>query len=300
MSKNILLVFIAIFLSTACNNQKNGDQPQEAVTKLKVYCDEAFYNTVKSPVAEFDSINYQLKIELIPTPAFDCMANLLSGNAQAVILSREYSKSEDSLMKAYNVPPFPREAIAHDALVFYTNADVALDTISDVQLRDIFTNPSASFEKYYPKSGINTIVCNSHLSSEYYNLKKYLVKDKKIAKNLKFFSTVDSVKKYVQNNKNSIGIGYLSQLHHEADLKAIQVSFIDSTGRYQYPMSVHQANIVRGFYPYRISHYLYIYDSKVDAASAFLRYICKNGKAQRHFNEIGIVPAYGQIRLIEE
>lgn len=279
------------------NSDQNGMPPE---TEIKVYCDEAISKMISVPTAEFDSINYQLKIQLLPTVAHNAMAKLLAGEAQVIILSREYSDKEDSLMKAFNVPAFPREVIAHDALVFYVHAGNNLDTITDKQLKDIFTNPSSNFTKYYPNCGISEIACNSHLSSEYFNLKKMILEGKQIAKELKYFSTADSVKQYVKTHKNAIGVGYLSQLYHEPELRAVQVSFVDSTGKYQYPVSVHQANIVRGFYPYRLSHYIYLYDSKVDAASAYLRYICKNGKAQKYFNSIGIVPGFGQIRLVQD
>lgn len=298
MKKILLFVFAAFVVAGCGGNSDNSDMPQEK--EIKVYCDEAIYNIINVPTSEFDSINYQLKIRLEPTVAHNAMAKLLAGEAQVIVLSREYSDKEDSLMKVYNVPPFPREVIAHDALVFYVNSGNNLDTITDKQLKDIFTNPSSNFAKYYPNCGITEIACNSHLSSEYHNLKKMLLQGKQIAKQLKYFSTSDSVKNYVKNHKNAIGIGYLSQLYHEPDLRAVQVSFIDSTGKYQYPVSVHQANIVRGFYPYRLSHYVYLYDSKVDAASAYLRYICKNGKAQKYFNSIGIVPGFGQIRLVQD
>lgn len=296
--KKYLFIIISILALHSCGNKQNAPAEQEKV--LKIYCDEGFYNRIKVPSNEFDSINYRLKIELISTPAYNCMAKLMSGDAQAVILSRGYSTVEDSLMKAFKVPPYTREPIAHDALVFYTNSSVLIDTVSDKQLKAIFTNTADSFEKLYPKSGISTIVCNSQLSSEYFNLKKFLLNNKQIAKKLVFFNTSDSVKNYVKNNKNSVGIGYLSQLYLEPDLKPIQVSFTDSTGKYIYPMKVHQANIVRGFYPYTITHYIYLFDNKADAPLAYARYISKSAAAQRYFNEIGIVPAFGNIRLIQE
>lgn len=297
--KKVILVILAVIAMAGCGGKSdNSGMPQE--TEIKVYCDEAISKIIEVPTAEFDSINYQLKIQLLPTVAHNAMAKLLAGEAQVIILSREYSDKEDSLMKAYNVPPFPREVIAHDALVFYVQAGNNLDTITDKQLKDVFTNPSSNFAKYYPNCGITEIACNSHLSSEYFNLKKMILEGKQIAKELRYFSTVDSVKNYVKTHKNAIGVGYLSQLYHEPDLRAVQVSFIDSTGKYQYPVSVHQANIVRGFYPYRLSHYIFLYDNKVDVASAYLRYICKNGKAQKYFNSIGIVPGFGQIRLVQD
>ncbi len=298
MKKIFLFVILSLILLSACNNSNN--QPSQPETVLKVYCDNGFYDAVKVPSDEFDSLNITLKIDLTSTTAFDCMAKLLSGDAKAVILSREYSSSEDSLMQKYKVGEHPREPIAHDALTFYTNVDVQLDTITDKQLHEIFTNPKVNFNTYYSKSPITTIVCNSHLSSEYFNLKKYLIKDKQIAKKLLFFNGVDSVKNYVKSNKNAVGIGYLSQIKREPNLKPIQVSFIDSTGKYQYPRSVHQANIVRGFYPYIITHYIYLLDKQTDVAMAYSRFLTKNGKAQTYFNKIGIVPAFGKIRLIAD
>ena len=294
-----LMAMICLGLSS-CSKEASNEQPFKETT-LKVLCDEAVYKMCEPPTSEFDSVNYKLKIELVPTVAFDCIAKLLAGEAVAIILSRDYSAREDSLMKAYKVKPHLRSILAYDALVFYTNADNQVDSLTDEQLQDIFTNTNSSISKYYPKSKINEFACNSQLSSEYYYLKKDILKNKKSAIKLKQFGSSDSTLNYVINNKNVIGIGYLSQLYKQPDLKAIPISFVDSTGKYIRPYTVHQANLVRGLYPYKVTHYLYLYDEKADAPLAYSRFMSKVAKAQRRFNEVGIVPAFGDIRItIEE
>lgn len=302
MKNSIKSAFLCFAICTgliACNNNSKTNNTLKE-KNLTVLCDESLYKMCLEPTLKYDSINYNLKIELKSTVAFDCIAKLLSGDAEAIILGRDYSKREDSLMLAYKIKPHMRLPIAYDALVFYTNADNPIDTITDVQLKEIFNNNKASLSQYNSKIGNPEFVCNSELSSEYFNFKKFILKDNKSAIKLKYYSTSDSVLKYVTANKNSIGIGYLSQLYGQADLKPIAVSYIDSAGTYEYPRSVHQANLAQKKYPYIVTHFIYLFDEKSDGALSYLRFIGKNGIAQRHFNTIGIVPAFANIKLIIE
>lgn len=296
-----ILMAIAGCCLWACNPSDKSPNGDIKIEKLTVLCDDGCYEMFSKVVADYDSINYSATFDLKRTPAFDCMANLLAGKAKAVIVSREFSQYEDSLMKVYKVEPYEGVQIAHDALVFYVKSDAKIDSLTDGQLKDVFTNTGASVQKYYPASGITEFACNSQLSSEYFYLKKYILKDNKSAVKLKEFSTQDSVVNYVSNNKNAIGIGFLSQLHGKGEVRALPISFNDSLGNYIFPHVVHQANIVRGFYPYKITHYIYVFDKSKDVPMALTRFLSKSAKGQRFFNEYGIVPAFARIKLtIEE
>ncbi len=297
---NIILTGIILAALSMLNSCGGSDQnqTQEPIKKLKVYCDDAIYNLMKSPVLEFDTLSLKIQLDLIHTSAFDCMAKLLGTEADAIIISRGYSGREDSAMKKYGLKAHTNSNIAYDALVFYTDIDNPIDTITKDQLNKIFTEKDFNFSNINPKiSPDYELVCNSHLSSEYFNLKDLVANNKKIEKNIKFFSTYDSVVNYVINNKHAIGIGYLSQVYNNPNLKCIAVSFINAAGTYIMPYKVHQANIVRELYPFKVTHRILLLKDNEEESLALLRFLSRVGKVQKHFNNSGIVPAFGDIRL---
>ena len=296
----IILMSIMLATLTILNSCGGGDnsQTQEQVKKLNIYCDDAIYNLVKAPVLEFDTISLKIDINLVKTSAFDCMAKLLGTEADAILISRLYSGKEDTAMAKYGLKPHLRAPMAYDALVFYTDIDNPIDTITKEQLTKILTDREYNFSNLNNKIKNNfDFVCNSHLSSEYFNLKYEVLNGKKIEKNIKLFSTSDSVINYVLNNKQAIGIGYLSQVIKIPDFKCIRISFTDSSGKYYQPYQVHQANIIRNFYPFKITHWIMLLKDNVEETLALSRYLTRVGKVQKYFNQFGIVPAYGDIRL---
>jgi hypothetical protein len=117
---------------------------------------------------------------------------------------------------------------------------------------------------------------------------------------MKYFQSSDSVRKYVLEHRDAIGVGYLSQITREMNLKPLSVSYFDSAGNYVFPHAVHQANIVQKFYPYIITHYVYIFDERFENPLRLARFLSKSGIAQRYFKDAGIVPAFAKIKLIDE
>lgn len=295
MRKSYLLILL---LCAGCffEGCGGGGNSVPDIKKLDVLCDEGCYNLMKKPASDYDSINYNVGINIKPAKAFECVANLMSGKYKAIILGRGFSKYEDSLRIAYKVKPYFNMKIAYDALVFYTNADANIDTLTDQQLKSVFGGGKA-ITSFYPASGITEYVTNGQLSSEYYNLKEILLSGKTPKVKLKQFESSDSVVSYVESHKNAMGIGYLSQVIGHGKLHPLSVSFKDSTGTYIFPHNVHQANILRGLYPYKITYYIYLFDENDDTALGFARYLSKAGQAQKYFNDFGIVPAYARIRL---
>lgn len=301
MMKRIIINFSAIvifiLLFTTCGTEKSVPEQRQ----ILVYCDEAIYNLILPCVRHYDSTGSVVKVTLRKTTAWDAMAKLLARETDAIIISRNYTHYEDSLMKAFGVLPHTRLALAYDALVFYVNKDSPLDTLTDEQIKNFLTNKNFSLKKIYKQLATEpTIVVNSPLSSELVNLNQLVLKNKPIARPLKIFQTHDSVKSYVRTNPNSIGIGYLSHLFAEPDLRALPISFIDSTGKYIFPHNVNQSNILRNLYPYIVIHYIYVLDKLNDNSMTFARYLYNPGFPQKYFFERGIVPANAEFRLIEE
>ncbi len=295
---SLLLLIIPLFFLVSC-----GKKEQEVVEnrKILVYCDESIYKLILPCVQHYDSTGSVVKVDLRKTTAWDAMAKLLARETDAIIIARDYTRYEDSLMKAFNVFPHPRLTLAQDALVFYVSKDSPLDTITDEQIRNFLTDKNFSLKKIYKQLPDEPIIAvNSPLSSELVNLNKLVLKGKLIKRPLKIFQSHDSVKIFVKGNHLAIGIGYLSHLYAEPDLRPLPISFFDSIGKYIFPHNVNQPNILRKLYPYIVEHYIYILDKLNDNSMTFARYLYNPGFPQRFFFDKGIVPANAEFRLIEE
>ncbi|MCX7907944.1 MAG: substrate-binding domain-containing protein [Ignavibacteria bacterium] len=296
----IISLFFAIFtigLLVSCGPKETIPEQR----RILVYCDESIYNLIYPCVAHYDSTGSVVKVTFRKTTAWDAMAKLLAKEADAIVIARDYTRYEDSLMKAFGVFPHTRLVLAFDALVFYVNKDFPLDTLTDEQIRKFLTDKNFSLKKLYKQLPNEPIIAvNSPMSSELVNLYQLVLKGKNISRPVKVFQTSDSVKNFVKTNSNAIGIGYLSHLYREPDIRALPISFIDSTGKYIFPHNVNQPNILRELYPYIVKHYIYVLDKLNDNSMTFARYLYNPGFAQKHFFEKGIVPSNAEFKLIEE
>lgn len=300
--KNVLSLCILLTASmflAACSNNNQNNQAGEEVAKLKVFCEDGLYKLSLGPIQDFDTLNRKVDVILKKESTFGCFAKLLSTDADVIISARDYSAREDSLMKAYHVDKHTREIMAYDALVFYVPYQVNLDTLNSDQIFQYFTKKDIKMQSLCKIPFEPTFVTPNYLSSEYFNLQKYVARGKEFKKSLKQFSTADSVMKYVENTPHTIGVGYLSYVLKNPKLKAICIGYTDSTGNAVFPHNVHQANIALKLYPYIIPLYVYVLDKKADASLAFIRFMTKTGNSQRYFNNYGICPAFGKIKLTE-
>ncbi|MGQ9818616.1 MAG: PstS family phosphate ABC transporter substrate-binding protein [Candidatus Kapaibacteriales bacterium] len=291
-------IFILLLFLLGCSQEEKPIQQR----KIVVFCDESIAPVIKPTIDYYDSTGSLIKVDFKPTNAWNAMAKLLSREADAIIIARDYTRYEDSLLKAFNVQPHQKLTIALDALVFFVNKDNPLDTLTFNQINKFLTDKKYSLKSQYPNK-LKTepiLIVNSPLSSELINLNNLVARGAGIVRPVKIFQTYDSVKSYVKQNPNAIGVGYLSHLYREPDLRPIAISFVDTAGNYIFPHNVNQPNIVRRLYPFIVEYYVFVLDRLNDNAMSFARYLYNPGYPQKYFFDIGIVPANAKITLIEE
>ena len=298
-----LLVCSAFFLAS-CGGQENknlkNEYPALNSGTISVCCDEAVYDLLDRPFQMYDSVYTDVKLTVVKTTARQAMANLLSGSTPVIFLARDYLRDEDSLMKLYKIQPYERMKFAEDALVFYTKKDFPLDTVTDAQLKELFLK-KVPLKKFYPQLKEEPeFAINNVASSEYANFKSLVLKDELPKIRLRMYAGNDSVMKYILQNNYTIGIGYLSQVIKDTNIKCLKVGFNDSTGKRVFPHLAHQANIVRRYYPYIVNEYVYVLENRRNLPWWLATFIAKEGIVQRYFKDVGIVPAYAVIQLVEE
>jgi ABC-type phosphate transport system substrate-binding protein len=302
MNKNIFKVIIMLGLVLTLLDSCSRQNETKHAKTVKVFVDNSTSELLKPLFKITDSLYSELKYEYIDTTAFGAMAMLLTDTSYKIcIISRDYSPAEKETMSTYSVADKPRGIIARDALVFFVNKDYPVDTLSHEEVLAMFNNDKFSLKKQYPGLAKEPVFAiKNQYSSEYENLKNIVLNGKIARKVLKPFSTVDSVKLFVAEDRTAIGIGYLSYIVNDPRFKMLKIGFTDSTGKRIVPRMVHQANIVQGFYPYEVKLYIYLYNQTSNKAEWLLRFLTKAAAAQKYFNQAGIVPAYGNFKIIME
>jgi ABC-type phosphate transport system substrate-binding protein len=299
----VYLIFFSLILFFVSCEEKDLKNNQDGLSinegTLTVYIDNSIYPILDSAIKMYQQAYPLIHLTVDKGNARKCVAMLLSGKTEAVVMARPYLKDEDSLMKVYDVKR-PQMIAARDALVFYTSAAFPIDTLNDIQIRDILLGKS-TFKDLYPTLQFDPIiVCNEQNSSEYANLQHLVAKDSTIKFKILLLNGSDSVKQFIKNNKQAIGIGYLSNIVNQISYKALKISFNDSTGRREPPQIVHQAFIVQGRYPYIIEYRIILKEDRMSRPFWFSSFLAKETKVQKYFLESGIVPEYARIKLIPQ
>jgi len=301
MNKLILLtISVMLFLQISCDNKfEKSEADSINAGELTIYCDEAIYQAMDSTFKMYQSAYPNINFDYKVVDAREVMNMILSGQAEAVIVSRNYLPDEDSLMTEFDVQRTEMIA-AEDALVFYVSRDFPLDTINHEQLVEILTTQK-SFKEFYPQVSFEPeFVCNSRRSAEYANFLELVLGGNKLTKKVSLLNGVDSVKTYVYDNKNAIGIGYLSHVIRKANWKVLRVSYINKEGKREPPQIVHQSYIVQNRYPYIVRYRVLIQESTMSRAFWFASYVSKESIVQTYFKDLGIVPGFAQFKLIKQ
>lgn len=302
---NIIFVF-SLLLFVSCNNEqdaKDGNSKPKTYEqsinegKLTVYVDTLLFDMIE-PIMGFYRESYpKIELNVNYVNSRRAVALLFSGEAEVIVLSRNYLKDEDSLNKEFQLNR-PEMVMANDGLVFFTNNNNKLDTLNDEQIFSILTQ-GKSFTNYFShlkedQELVTTGVNNSH----YQNLITTAARNNAISRKITLLSNTQEVLDYVKNNDNAIGIAYLSDLVKKPEFKMLRISFINKEGKRIPPQIVHQGFIVQEKYPYIIDHKVILREDRKNKPFWFASYLSKETKVQKFLMDFGIVPAFAKVVLV--
>lgn len=302
MKKLILLISFATFLFS-CSDDTESGKPVESMNAgdLTVYCENTAFEMMDSVFkmyeATFEKVN--LKKELV-NPR-DAMKFLLAGEARVIIISRDYLKDEDSLMKQHDVAKHVRMNIAQDALVLFTNPGFPIDTMNATLMKNVLTNKDEKLSEHFTEiKSEPEFVTLDYKSSVYANILEVINKGEIIKRDITMFSSIDSLRQYVASNKDAVGIAYLSHVVNHPEFKMLRMGFTHSDGKREFPQVVHQSYLVMGRYPWPVMHYVYLLDERKNLPFWFATYLAKEAVTQKYFKDYGIVPAYAELKLVPQ
>lgn len=302
---NVCMAFVLVSVLVSCGDgrapKKKSNEETMNSGKLQVWVDESLYNLMEPTFKMFNKFNPDVELTITRSGARDVMAQLLGGKARAIIIGREYLRDEDSLMKVYKVPVHKSMDIATDALALFGWTDYQLDTINAAQVYKALTEKNYSLKSQFPKLTEEPVfvTCGTN-SSEWANINKLILKGKKAERRIITFPTFDSVKSYVRNHKNAIGIGFNANIYRNLDFKAIMVGYTDSTGKYINPKPVHQAYVLQGLYPYTVTFRVLLLEDRKDLPFWFGMFVSREAVVTKYLKEAGVVPSYAKFVLTRE
>lgn len=302
----LFFILLGSYVLISCNEVDKEEAGEDEVAEtmdsgeLKIFCDSSIMGVMDSAFVMYDEFYPKVKLSTEELDSRKAMSLLLSGNARAIVIARDYLKDEDSLMREFGVDKHLRMKIAEDALVFYSSPEFPVDTINEDEIKEVLLNNKQMTEIYPQLSTEPEFVINIPNSSEYSNLRQQVLDGEFIKHPYRSLGSHDSVMNFVKNNRNKIGIGYLSHIVKNPEYKALKVGYTDSTGKHDMPQVVHQAYIVMRRYPFIVNYYVYLYQNRRNLPYWFATYMAKEAKVQRYFKDYGIVPAFAKFKLIKQ
>jgi len=304
-SRFLLLLLPLLVIFAACGETKPKVEGEYVETmtsgKLTAYCEDVLIDLMDTTFALYSGVYQNVELTIKTGTSREIMSHLLSGNARIIVIGRDYLADEDSLMTAFDVPRHPFEEIAKDALTFFTAKDTPLDTLNANQIENILTDRTNNFRTFYPQLSSEPIIATCEQNTSIYqNLLKFAANGKQIQRSIRLFSTVDSVRQFVESTPNSIGVLYLHHIHNKEGFKAIPIGYNDTTGRYISPKPVHQAFIIQGLYPYIVTFKTLLLEDTKKLPFWLAAYISREAVVTTYLKEAGTVPTFARFRLIKE
>ncbi|MGE5353051.1 MAG: PstS family phosphate ABC transporter substrate-binding protein [Acidobacteriota bacterium] len=300
----IPVIFILSFLfGCRSENPKESDTPTTGEITISV--DETFKPVIDSQIDTFEKIYQYAKIKVNYRPEAETMADLLSDSARLVILTRKFTKEEQSYFEKREIVPIVRK-ITYDAIAIIVNNANTDTNWTMQQFRDVMSGKISRWSALgagSSLSGIQIVFDNQNSSTVRYVKEK--INNSPLAKNTFAVKDNPSVVDYVSKNRNAVGIIGVNWISNREDtlthgfLKKIKVVALASdtaqAGEYYQP---YQAYIAQKVYPLWREVYVLSGEARAGLGSGFISFLASD-RGQRIFLKAGLVPATMPVRLVE-
>lgn len=310
MNKFLTCALAGITLTTviaACNS-KSPDGRTDTVSSGEVsfYADESFKPLIQEEMEVFESQRPQAKLHPVWTNESDAMDSLLKGKAWLIFTARNFKKEElDNLRKRQFRPQvFP---IAYDALAIITNKNTSDSLISVDDLKRIFTGRATRWEQIYKgsKRGEISVVFDNSKSSAVHFVEDSVLGGKPITSpNVAAVNTSAEVIKYVEENRNAIGIIGNNWLNDKRDTtnltfnRNIRVMLVSrvSPATLMSSWGPYQGYIYNDNYPLVRTIYALVNDPHQGLPLGFAHFV-QSPIGQRIVLKTGLLPMFGELNI---
>lgn len=301
----VSFALVLSFLLVSCGNdgKRGNPNPQpEYYDTLTVICEHGMKNMMQAAFKGFRETYPEIIVDVEYGSSLDCMKARLGNTKNAVIVSRDFTPEEQSLVTEYKVP-YIENPIAQDGLVFFTNKDFPIDTLNVKQIKQWLTNPNYKLSAQFKNLPFEPqLVTGNSESAIYSNLSLLCCDTMPVTRPVKPVENVEEIKNYVRENKTAIGTAYLSDLEGDTTLIAIRIGYLHKDGNAEAPQIVHRSWIIQSRYPYEVRYDIITRPnlSGRNKTMRFLNYVVLNRDIQKGFFDMGMIPEHAKFELIKE
>jgi phosphate transport system substrate-binding protein len=289
-----LLVALSVTTGAAGCAREAKESPTQG--RLVVVVSEPYAALIARQAALFESLYAEARVTVRPVATREAFVALLADSVRLVVVDRPPNAEELAAMnsrgRSYEGTP-----LALDALVLAVNATNALPGVTTQQAADLLTGRARDWADlpHSGRSGPVRLVLTGRNSGAYELLiNRFLPADAVVGPAA---TAPDQSAALARVAADPDGLAVLSGvvLADADSVRALAIEAPDSIGTLA-PRSPHQANIHRGYYPWRVPVAV-CFDRRSRLAAGFAAFLA-SAPGQKGFLDAGLVPVTMPVRLV--
>lgn len=313
MNKLTSYILVGLTLSTglfsSCNQQKSKDGRTDTYSSgaITFASDESFSPIIEEERELFEQVYTDAHLTPIYTSEAEAIQMLLDGKVAMAITSRDFKEGELAHLKLNKGFPLTIK-FAYDGLALIQNKANTDSLISMKDIRRILTGEVTRWNQIYPnsKNGEITVVFDNPKSSTVHWVEDSILGGKPITSpNVRAVNKVEDVIKYVEENRDAIGVLGSNWLNDKRDstnltfrkeIRPMAVTNLDvANERNSY--KPYQYYFWNDSYPLTRTLYILLNDTHMGLPTGFKNFIISQDRGQLVILKAGLLPAYGRIAI---
>ncbi|MFM7015625.1 MAG: PstS family phosphate ABC transporter substrate-binding protein [Bacteroidota bacterium] len=301
--------YLALLLATSCGTdfkKPYSDTPTSGI--VKITSDETFQPLIDSEKDTFMGLYKYAQVNISHKSEADCFKDLINDSAKTIVVSRQLNEKEKFYFHSRNLIPITTK-IALDAIAIVVNKDNPDSLLNTKQLTSILSGEYSNWNQVYSNSKLGkiSVVFDNNGSSNVRYLKDNLLKGSALSSNCFASQSNPGVIKFVEENKNAIGIIGVSWISDFDDkttqgfLSRVKVLDLTTSDHPVYPddyYKPYQAYIALSQYPLIREVYMINREGRAGLGTGFVSFVAGDA-GQRIIRMAGLLPATMPVRLIK-
>lgn len=286
--------------------------------EISIAIDENVEPLMKDEIKEFERLNPEAKINMISEPTRNVIADLINGQTQFIVSTRNFTEEEKSLLQKnrLEVKDYP---IAVDGIGFIVNVKNPVTRVTSEDLKKIFSGEYKNWTDIRAQDSEQNVEARKFFtgnvnlirpfiqrknSSTYQYVMDSILRNVEYSNTALVCSTSVQMLKSVRDNEGAIGIINMNWLSTgrqdtiDSTVKALRISKIRENGRQEDFAEFHQGLLYNGNYPYRRTIYVFTTQVDMNLATGFITFLTRTD-GQKIVLKNSLAPVTQPVRTIQ-
>ncbi|MDQ3019113.1 MAG: substrate-binding domain-containing protein [Bacteroidota bacterium] len=263
--------------------------------EISIAVDENVEPLMKDEIKEFERLNPEAKIKMKSEPTNNVIADLINGQTNLIVSTRNFSEEEKSLLQK-NREEVKEYPIAVDGIGFIVNVKNPVTRVTSEDLKKIFSGEYKIWTNIISQDAVHDEAVKKFFNTRANNIKVFIQRKNSSTYQYVMDSILNKVEysitasvcstsvqmlNSVRNNENAIGIinmNWLSTGHQDtidSTIKVLRISKIWGNGRQDDFAEFHQGFLYNGNYPYRRTIFVFTTQVDMNLATGFITFLIK-------------------------